>query len=528
MTILSLVGCIIILWFLSSKKKVIEIVVNTDNVPIANPHNVVEEKEIAASPEIPSHFVFKSKLNQNSFEPFKPQFSSYAEALKYIAIEHNHRKTVIISTADAGYLDMTLNFFIGSIKRHGLTNFLMLCIQRESCDIFRNHGIPVYYYSTENAGGSASRYNSPEFRRKTHIKTRIVLDALKLNYTVVLSDVDIFYVKNPLEHWPCPDCDLQVSSDYVEANSGFYLVKANAAGKLLHEEMLKRVRPNNSNQKTLNPAMKHLKTHGKLRYHTLNNVKWPCGIVYWENEKRMWYTDKFTPEHVLIHNNWIETSEAKIYRFKEHQMWYLDKDKYYSNGEAKYMTYSNPFNFEKKTRGIEGDALADAIGIAMALKRILILPKFHCDGCKYSACKSPSRLCALNVRFHLQEFDREFKSMYREHVFLDHPFVPSNIKNSQSKELLIETDDLKHNNFSDIPYGKNRRFKPKDTAKGATSDEIIAWFDSEEFRHISVLHFRMMYNAFKGFTDSQENNKYKEKIRRGLVKGGYRQYRWEN
>lgn len=397
--------------------------------------------------------------------------------------------------------------------------------------LFRKYGIPVFYYSTEEAGHSSSRYNSPEFKRKTHIKTRIILDALKLNFTVVISDVDIVYIKNPLKHWPCPTCDLQVSSDYVEANSGFYLVKPNAAGIKLHEEMLKRAKPNNSNQKTLNPAITYMKKRREIKSETLTNRKWPCGIVYWENEKRMWSTDKYTRDHVLVHNNWIETAEAKIYRFKEHHMWFLNKDGYYSNPNATYITYSNHIFFGKgSTRNIEGKALAAALGIAMALDRILILPAFHCDECKYGACKSPSKTCALNVRFHLLEFDKYFKKIYREHMFLSHYLVPNSIKQGLSKELVIDNDftDSHQSDYFDIPESPNRRMKPADKKNGATSEEIINWVNSNNLNSYPVLHFKGMYDAFKGFNDPQKNNEYKELMKKGLVKGGYRQYRWEN
>lgn len=352
-----------------------------------------------------------------------------------------------------------------------------------------------------------------------------------MGFTVVISDVDIVYIKNPLKHWPCPNCDIQVSSDYVEANSGFYLVKPNEAGKKLHEEMLKRAKPNNSNQKTLNPALNFLKKQGKIKSETLTNRKWPCGIVYWENEHRMWSSDRYTSEHVLVHNNWIETAEAKIYRFKEHEMWFLNKDGYYSNPDAKYITYSNPINFgDGKTRKIEGEALADALGIAMALDRILILPAFHCDKCKYGACKSASKTCALNVRFHLQEFDKQFKNKYREHVFLNHYLVPDNIKKSVSKEIVIDNDFTENHQetYNDIPESPNRRMKPADKKNGATSEEIINWVNSQDLNKIHVLRFKGMYNAFKGFSNPEKNARYNDIIKKGLVKGGYRQYRWED
>jgi len=45
----------------------------------------------------------------------------------------------------------------------------------------------------------------------------------------------------------------------------------------------------------------------------------------------------------VVHNNWIVSKEAKIYRFREHLMWVFDgSDRYYSSETRKYLTYTNP------------------------------------------------------------------------------------------------------------------------------------------------------------------------------------------
>lgn len=41
---------------------------------------------------------------------------------------------------------------------------------------------------------------------------------------------------------------------------------------------------------------------------------------------------------VMFHNNWIMTSEAKIYRIKELGLFYTESD-YYSNTERSFLTY---------------------------------------------------------------------------------------------------------------------------------------------------------------------------------------------
>ncbi len=46
---------------------------------------------------------------------------------------------------------------------------------------------------------------------------------------------------------------------------------------------------------------------------------------------------------VVVHNNWIVSLEAKIYRFKEHHMWAVDgPNLYYTEPSRKYIIYDNP------------------------------------------------------------------------------------------------------------------------------------------------------------------------------------------
>jgi hypothetical protein len=58
---------------------------------------------------------------------------------------------------------------------------------------------------------------------------------------------------------------------------------------------------------------------------SLDSHCYVCGIDYFENSQR-WYPARRDEECVsVVHNNWIVSREAKIYRFKEHLMWMYDK-----------------------------------------------------------------------------------------------------------------------------------------------------------------------------------------------------------
>jgi len=54
-----------------------------------------------------------------------------------------------------------------------------------------------------------------------------------------------------------------------------------------------------------------------------------CGIDYFERGHRIFPSRERCSDCMVVHNNWIVSREAKIYRFKEHFMWMYDKDSYY-------------------------------------------------------------------------------------------------------------------------------------------------------------------------------------------------------
>ena len=65
-----------------------------------------------------------------------------------------------------------------------------------------------------------TRFETKDFILKSHVKTHLVLTALKLRYTVLLVDLDIVFLKNPIEfvRAQCGNCDIAIQNDTVEVN----------------------------------------------------------------------------------------------------------------------------------------------------------------------------------------------------------------------------------------------------------------------------------------------------------------------
>ena len=117
----------------------------------------------------------------------------------------------------------------------------------------------------------------------------------------------------------------------------------------------------------------------------------------------------------VVHNNWIVSKEAKIYRFREHLMWVFDdSDRYYSSETRKYLTYTNPMpetsnnswssSEQKQLLQRQVLALRTALAIGYLLDRTVVLPKFYCFDCG----PQPSQ-CPLNSLIHIKTFDAFFR-----------------------------------------------------------------------------------------------------------------------
>ena len=93
-------------------------------------------------------------------------------------------------------------------------------------------------------------------------------------------------------------------------------------------------------QSAMAAAMKKSNT---LQTVSLSKDKFPCGLVFYERNKRMFATDNpCNPDTCIsdvVHNNWIVGKATKVYRFKETGMWLYEKDVYYSDVGRKYLMY---------------------------------------------------------------------------------------------------------------------------------------------------------------------------------------------
>ncbi|KAK2145613.1 hypothetical protein LSH36_669g04027 [Paralvinella palmiformis] len=443
------------------------------------------------------------------------------ELLRRVMKSKAVNKTIILSSVDSGYLDMAINLYMSSFGKFRIENYLFVGSDAHICDFLFRFAIDCQPYIYDKDGETPSVYNTQAFRRKTHLKTKIILEGLKLGLNVLITDVDIVFQKNPLSSFTCQNCDIEITSDVSEGNSGFYFARPTEAAIELHEKAwnVSFTNPKLSNQKAIVRTIKEMQQKKKISVKNLSPSQYPNGYVYFEQGKRMFKGDNPCSECIIVHNNWIVSGAAKIYRFKEYGLWENDAGGYFSSASRKYLSFDLPKQFDEKdnrTAEQEKIALQNAFIIGDLLNRTVILPQFHCYRCKYTrVCKTPGARCHLGTAYRIVTFDARLKDRYRESVFLSHDKVPASVKQSRSPLFFIDSE----RNAKDFPIlpSETEKLAPNRRA-GATGQEIERWFGA---RTESVLRFHSLYD---GIQHGDEHRDRLKNLDLALAKSDYRQY----
>ncbi len=432
---------------------------------------------------------------------------------------------ILLAMVDAPFVKMAINFYKTSLQPFRIENYLFVGVSDRACALLSDEGLPCFKYTEDTASDKASVYMSKDFIRKMNIRTDMILEALQAGYTVLHTDTDMVFLQNPmplLNEVP-PEVDVAPLWDESAYNAGFLLVRPTANGIWIYKRSRDLTKQNSKldDQKALNRAIKENARYNKGAVKKLDGRYFLNGRAYFEKTRRMFAGDSPCGECVVVHNNWIVSEEAKIYRFKEHHMWAVDgPNLYHTDPSRKYLIYDNPSLLGRGydiVKNDEKDSLINSLAIGIILNRTVILAPFHCG-------KNMDLLCPLNERFSLSAFDSEFGGSYRETTFLSHPLVPKSVRGSASPVFLIETDLAKsrvHVGNLSVPTFV-QRLRPSSPSRGATSSEISRWFGGEQ---ASVLQFHSLYDSFSGFDNHEDQDIFAKTVRDALRVSSYRQYK---
>jgi hypothetical protein len=175
-----------------------------------------------------------------------------------------------------------------------------------------------------------------------------------------------------------------------------------------------------------------------------------------------------------------------------------------------YLIYDNPARlvWSKNVDACSSDqleALKTALVVGRVLKRIVILPRFHCVNKKTQALYE----CPLNSFIFIPNFDSKFKSSYRESSFLYHPLVPDAVRTSVTSQRTVIDGML--NQTSSLAT--------------VTSDELLRRFGNVTER---VLRLESLYNQRVQFTSNELQQEFTSTIENAITECDYRQQFMKN
>jgi hypothetical protein len=407
----------------------------------------------------------------NGSDPLDQVTASLGRALSRHATSSS--AIILPCVVDQGYIEMAINYYEYNVRRLNITRgVLFICVDGDACSRLASTGAPTHLLFQDPDGNAGHDFYSESFRRKAATKLDIGLRALRLGYNVLITDLDVIFFVNPLDKLLATsgstkneqECDLHIQVDRgVEMNSGFMFVRSSSASVSLFQLAvdLMTTRPN-YDQEVVNEAIRltlsrQSPASSRLCVRRLSTAEYPSAIYYFDRPRRFYASINGSNNNakcqrcVAMHNNWLVGVAPKIYRLKEHLMWWTDAEGYYSDSSRRYMTYDNAAAADSVIKPSPDDdmvvqerALVSALAIALITNRTLILPRFRCHFWLLTGMPTTSQAeCPLYMLHGIKNFDSQFGSIYRESTFLHHPKTDRQLKQRHTHRQVVMVTNSK-------------------------------------------------------------------------------------
>jgi hypothetical protein len=261
--------------------------------------------------------------------------SGREHALSQIVRKNNKNHTVLLMTLNRGYSEILLNW-VASCDRHGIevrSWTLIIAVDSETASQFEQLGFAVY--CEENSYGvqeteAAKSFGDSTFTQMMFPKTAAVQDLLNLGYDVLFQDVDLVWMKDPVEYLFHPDrreIDAQFMYDGpnqfyqpLHANTGFFLLRNTTATRKFWNLVCKhfdKVFYLQSQQRVVNAVLVSRYFRG-LSLDILPPEDFANGHLFSIDSD-----SKLPPDPYVIHCSWTQNIEHKVKKYKLANLWYL-------------------------------------------------------------------------------------------------------------------------------------------------------------------------------------------------------------
>ena len=233
-----------------------------------------------------------------------------------------------VLTVNIGYLALARNWLCWA-ERIGFTHFILLAEDRRSAEALASPTVAVITRPHAPYQKEAADYGSVEFQETMSYRTEFLLDVLDVGYHFMTADMDAIWLSDPFVHVD-PTADLSGQTHKkVKLSGGLVIVRATDAGKGFWKEVIRCQRNNAkflaehstgtyepslyTEQYCINQLYVQQPPPPAFTRSLLDPWLFPDGLAFFEQQQ---------PQHagvvpVIIHNNWIRGSEAKLKRMRE-------------------------------------------------------------------------------------------------------------------------------------------------------------------------------------------------------------------
>ncbi|KAH7570333.1 hypothetical protein JRO89_XS05G0089400 [Xanthoceras sorbifolium] len=266
-----------------------------------------------------------------------------------LSVIADETKTIVLAVAGHSYRDMLMSW-VCRLRRLRVTNFMVCALDHETYQFSIFQGLPVFSdpSAPSNISFDDCHFGTKCFQRVTKVKSRMVLQILKLGYNVLLSDVDVYWFKNPLPLlYSFGPSVLAAQSDEYNVtgainlprrlNSGFYFARCDASTIAAMEKVVKHAASSGlSEQPSFYDTLcgeggsnrvgdnRCVEPETNLTIHFLDRNLFPNGayIGLWEKKNVKRACEK--KGCLILHNNWISGRLKKLERQVLSGLWEYD------------------------------------------------------------------------------------------------------------------------------------------------------------------------------------------------------------
>ncbi|KAJ8758788.1 hypothetical protein K2173_000509 [Erythroxylum novogranatense] len=479
---------------------------------------------------------------------------------KQLVEERVKDNVIIVTFGNYAFMDFILTW-VKHLTDMGLSNLLVGAMDTKLLEALYWKGIPVFdmgsHMSTSDVG-----WGSATFHKMGREKVILIDAILPFGYEVLMCDTDMVWLKNPLPYLArYPDADVLTSSDQVVPtvvddslevwqqvgaayNIGVFHWRPTESSKKLAKEWKEMLLAddkiwdqngfNDIVRKQLGPSVDGesglvYAFDGTLRLGILPSSIFCSGHTYFV--QAMYQQLRLEPYAVHTTFQYAGTP-GKRHRLREAMVFY-DPPEYYDapggflsfkpsipkslliEGEHNLESHFVVINYQMKQ-------IRTALAIASLLNRTLIMPPLWCrldrlwfphPGVLEGSMTRQPFLCPLDHVFEvnvmlkdlpLEEFGPGIG--IREYSFLDNPLMPLHVKQSWLSVQLCQDgsqDCHASNNISSSGLLKFPKRSNEETFKTVFS----------AFKHIKVIQFSSMQDAFVGFTNKEREEKFRRRMK---------------